>query len=384
MYANSTVEPRLTKLFTPLDIRAANDFSFLKNQEISPIRNFLADYKPQPDTCALDSKKNVIATPSNKKDYPAEQDSVFAISLKNISFKKFIDFVKESKVDPYEDYSWYRQELQKILEPIIPIVVKKRLHDLSIHNKTSVILLSDFPVTTNKLPITPDSDRIKPQKDFLSESLMIAISGMLNSKPYVLTDEKSGLLAQQIIQLEKDAYSSSGTGYKVDFGLHTENVHEATPPRFFFLFCLRGDENANTIYLEINSVTTFLDEKTSAQLQEPNYVFKTGNTFHQAKQLHDAILQKNSNGIYEVRLNTAPGRTEGIDEESEHAKNNLINLINEYEIPSFNLKAGDLLILDNRKVMHGRSSFELSTSYEQRRWLQRMYLHSITEDQSLN
>lgn len=147
------------------------------------------------------------------------------------------------------------------------------------------------------------------------------------------------------------------------------------------LLCLKGDKNAKTVYFFLDDLITNLSKKTIDALKKPNFLLKTGSVSNVDEVLQDTTLTKNENGEYQIKLNTAPNRSEGITIDAQEALQEVKAFFSGNQRPGINLEAGDLMILQNKRLFHGREAFEISTPFEERRWLQRMY---VKKNETLN
>jgi hypothetical protein len=279
----------------------------------------------------------------------------------------------EQKDNPYSDYEQVSQKSAKILEKILPQNILDSLKNMSKGGKTALIVLQNVPVTgkENELPATPSNDKEGFDKDSVSEYFMLGIAGLLG-QPYLMKDEKDGKIIQQIIPFDPNAKSSAGS--KEPFEYHTENAHEESPPEFFMLSCLKGDKNAKTIYFFLDNLIDNLSQEAVNQLQKPNFLLKTGSVSNVEETIKDAPLKKNSEGLFEIKLNTAPNRAEGTTPAAQKALDEVKGFFASQERPGVNLQEGDTMILQNTRLFHGREAFNISTTFENRRWLQRLYI----------
>ncbi len=88
---------------------------------------------------------------------------------------------------------------------------------------------------------------------------------------------------------------------------------------------------------------------------------KSGDTsiFKEAKELKCPIIKIEEGGNRNIRLNTAPGRCEGITPEVKLALKYLGEcLAKNVPIHGIALKNGEMLIIENGTTLHGRSEFE--------------------------
>jgi L-asparagine oxygenase len=162
--------------------------------------------------------------------------------------------------------------------------------------------------------------------------------------------------------------SSNGSG---DFGLHTECPHLDCPPDYFLLFCLRGDPKAQSPFVHIDDMLGYLPPKIVEILRKPIFKIVSGASYEtKTERLVPVFYSDPNTGRLAFRYhahNLTATTDEGFRALATFASISL-------EVTTWDcMSAGDLVIFNNRRVLHGRSSF--SPVYDGgQRWLQRVYL----------
>ncbi|MFT6220579.1 MAG: hypothetical protein ACJA02_001239 [Myxococcota bacterium] len=291
--------------------------------------------------------------------------------------KKFIDFVNGQSKNPYDDYASLSKESGMVLESILSPEIKHILS--SFKNKSrSVILLEGSPIFGESgLPPTPNTFQPPENKDYVSELWMLGISYLIGASPYLIDGVRDGKVITQLIPLEPK--SNSGSGSVVPFNLHNEVVHEPIVPESFMLLCLRGNPMAKTNYCFIEDIVGLLPSEIIQELEQPNFLMKSGDpkVFKEAKQHQCPILTKDEMGNYQIRLNTGPGRCEGLTDGARIALKYLTQILDkDITIHGVALEGGNLLLANNKMTLHGRSSFDSGQQVPEgeKRWVQRVNL----------
>lgn len=175
--------------------------------------------------------------------------------------------------------------------------------------------------------------------------------------PAAYKQEQNGRLIQHIFprQIVEDIQISSSS--KVELQLHTETAFHIYPPSYVILMCLRGDPEAFTTYATLDDIIPCLDDETLFYLKEPLFVTEIDESFR-------TNGQENKTIVLPVLVETKDGlsiffddffmKGQTIEAEEALVKLRLAISQNTKEIA---LEAGDVLVLDNRKVVHGRKSF---------------------------
>lgn len=334
----------------------------------------------------------ILATITKRKHAVARvfPSTLTAILNRNFgSFSKYVstmqvdqstrDAFAHSFADPYAD----PDEVQKISSKIIGNCMResdlRKIEDFSKLDQEAVIMLFKDSPRANPLPPTPTNDReIAKNKGFQSELFSLGVLDLLGANLYVGGDEKGGHAFQNIFPTNPEAISSAGS--KKAFNAHTENAHDQTSPiDFLLLSCLRGNPNAATTFWPLHELLNKLPLPIIEELKKPNFLFRTGDSFDIVKESRGSILTESERG-FDIRINTAPGRTQGLTPESRHALE-VVNkyLENEINIGYVILDNGDLAVVKNKKTLHGRSAYQETddgtTQTEDRkvRWVFRGY-----------
>jgi L-asparagine oxygenase len=300
------------------------------------------------------------------------------IRIDEATKKEFAKFAEGSSPDPYENFSLVREQSTKALKSIISKETQEALRSFGQRGRP-VMLLENCPIVgSSNLPPTPTSSTKPGGKDFVSESFMLGISGLIGADPYVIGGVRDGSVVNQVIPLNPN--SISGSGSKKEFNFHNEVVHERCVPDFFILLCLRGNPMAKTGFCLIEDIIEFLPPQILEELQQPNFIMRSGDksVFKEEKELRCPILTRDKSGNFDIRLNLAPDRCEGATENAKIALNYISECINnEVTVHDVSLSGGEGLLIHDRKLLHKRTAFDESAEKEGgKRWVQRMNLRS--------
>lgn len=224
-------------------------------------------------------------------------------------------------------------------------------------------------VDIGEIPATPMSLDEVPEITQAHEALKrIAYKWGL---PTAYKQEQEGRLVQHIFPIQKTESTQISSSSKIDLELHTESAFHSYAPSFVILMCLREDLNAATTYALVDDIVKSLDEETVFYLKEPLFVTAIDESFRTHgepnKNILLPILTETPEGLsicfdeYFMRGKTFQAQ-EALDKLLEAIKKNTKEIV---------LRTGDVLILDNRKLVHGRKSF--TARYDGTdRWLLRM------------
>jgi len=136
------------------------------------------------------------------------------------------------------------------------------------------------------------------------------------------------------------------------FACHTDDYFSENPVDVVILHCVIPDEfGGESIIAYIKDIIDVLDTNTIEILSQPTYPVHFGKV---------SVLEKDING-YKIRYNRLEieraSETTGVslNEEQLNALDNLDNAINKTQV-IFKLKKNDCLILNNKKLVHGRTA----------------------------
>ncbi|WP_244315593.1 TauD/TfdA family dioxygenase [Streptomyces albidochromogenes] len=188
-------------------------------------------------------------------------------------------------------------------------------------------------------------------------------------------DEKSGALFHDVHPVRGEEHHIENSG-SVAFDFHTENVHHPMRPDFLGLLCLRQDHEAvaATRLSSVRDALPLLTEDQVAELRKPQFhslypTSFTRNTEGPRPSAGPHPVVFGPAGRPFIRFNSH--NTRAADAGGERVLRALTEAL-ESVCRDLVLAPGDLVVLDNHVVVHGRSAFQ--PRYDGRdRWLRRFY-----------
>ncbi|MEU6814629.1 TauD/TfdA family dioxygenase [Streptomyces sp. NPDC046860] len=240
-------------------------------------------------------------------------------------------------------------------------------------NTGGCLLLTGLPI--GPLPPTPDAAESEPawtDVPVATISQLLVMSVLGRSISY--SDEKSGRLVQDVCP-KKGAEERQENSGSVLLELHTEDGFHPTPPHFLSLICLRGDSDgvAATVTSGILDALPLLDADTIAALRRPEFRTRYSTSFvpdDAAEVLTDPMpVLTGPDSCPELRVDfhgtlpLTPAARAALGRLERAMLRSLNGLV---------LNPGDLVIVDNRHAVHGRSGF--TPRYDGHdRWLRRSF-----------
>ncbi len=290
-------------------------------------------------------------------------------------------------------YSLPESEREKLWEVVSRISPMSRGHhssplvqtiDLPPRLKRAVLDFADKPdspgflllrgLELGHVPETPTGRRDHaPAK--MSSWTMLALVADLLGMLVGYQDEKNGALVHDVHPVRGEERRIENTG-SVAFDFHTENVHHPLRPDFLGLLCLRQDHDATaaTRVASAREAITHLTAEQIRTLREPRFhslyptSFTRGREEDRPASGPHPVLFGPAERVF-MRFNTH--NTIAADRRGRAAAEALTVAL-EHVAHDIVLSPGDLVLLDNHAVAHGRSAF--TPRYDgQDRWLQRFY-----------
>ena len=263
-------------------------------------------------------------------------------------------------ISPSEEPDKYCKK-SKHLSCEIPERIRNILQKFAMHGTSSgFLLIQNIPTDRFFIPPTPcNNDSKSGEKTVLSciQSILLHyISEMIAYEA-----EGYGRLFQDIVPSKNMETFQTSLSSGIELELHTEQAFSNLRPDILSLACLRSDPAAFTYVLPVQRIIENMNAEELQILHQPlwkigvDLSFKlNGNEFLEGDIRGPfPILQENSE---DTKLVFDQDLTIGITEEAENMKNKIIQLYYKYRI-HHNLKPGEILLIDNRRTVHGRSSF---------------------------
>lgn len=202
-------------------------------------------------------------------------------------------------------------------------------------------------------PMVPPSDNVVEQ----ARNLLLKF-GAHYGIPVGYAQEQNGRLIQHVLPNPKTEYSQMSSSSKTILKLHTETAFHPYKPDWIILMCLRGDKEAFTTYALCRDIVRNLDEETIRELKKPQFLTTTDESFRRNGEKHRMIrlpiLKEDSNGF---ELCYDDDLMSGENDVAEHALQTLRGVV-ESKTREISLESGDVLVINNRKLIHGRKPFQ--------------------------
>lgn len=176
------------------------------------------------------------------------------------------------------------------------------------------------------------------------------------------------IYSEPIKQLEKSSFGS-----KIPLSFHTEMAFHHIVPSYVLLFCLQSDPNCKTFIIEQYNILSQLDSISRKILEKKLFKIHPPISYTELYKPFWRPLLKNS--VFSFANHC---KIEFKNQEAIQAYNKLIQICEKNKY-SFILEKGDLLIINNKTQIHGRSEFNPNSN----RLLKRMYIYSYNDFENL-
>ena len=208
--------------------------------------------------------------------------------------------------------------------------------------------------------------------DTTSATSLLRAAARLGS-PVGYVQEHGGEVVQNIFPLAGSVGQQISTSSDVTLAFHTETAFHPHKSHYLLLLCLRGDPAARTTLCSVDALVPNLDADVVRTLRRPRFRTGVDLSFGRGDGWMTApgpVLDRDVDGRW--TLNYDGELTVGLDAGACAALATLGDAITA-TYTSVVLDAGDLLVVDNRRAVHGRSEFRARFDGTDR-WLQRTFV----------
>jgi L-asparagine oxygenase len=190
--------------------------------------------------------------------------------------------------------------------------------------------------------------------------------------------QQGGLLIQNVVPVRGHEYEATGTSSRSLLDWHTEDPFDDAHAEFIGLACIRGNESAHTALMPMENVT--LSPEDIAILREPRFMHgidkSSGGNGRPEDGVRGPVISGADDDLW-VRIDMDCAAAVEGDEEAAAALARFHAASNEAGT-HVTLEPGDVLIWDNHRTMHARTSFEPRYDGTDR-WLKRVSITTTPE-----
>jgi L-asparagine oxygenase len=255
----------------------------------------------------------------------------------------------------------------------LPLRLREALTRLRLEMSSPYLVLRGFPVLDHLIGPTPTSKQASDSAKITREDVFLALTANQLGIPFSFATQQSGRLIQNVLPVKGSEYSQLGAGSVEELVWHTEDAFHPNRPDLILLMCLR---NHDCVATTVGGLPNTLSEEEINHLFDENFIFlpdpdhaehlKNWKTpaqeaaFASMQRYIDrpnpqAVLSGSRTKPY-LRLDPKFTRVADQSRESAKAYQRLVAEMDRLllDIP---LEAGQILVIDNHKLVHGRRSF---------------------------
>jgi L-asparagine oxygenase len=242
----------------------------------------------------------------------------------------------------------------------LPIHITLRLMDFAYRGSPSGFLLFDNLPKENLLPETPPGNTLKiGEKTRLAQIQGILISAIGDMIAYEA--EGYGRLFQDVVPIQTMAKNQTSLSSDAELEIHTEQAFSKLRPDILSLVCLRGDKNAYTYILPVGRIIENLTRFEIQMLREPLWMIGVDLSF----KLHgQSFIDGDVRGPIAILSGPEDDPTlifdqdlmKGTTPEAENLVKKIVEIYYNHRIAHC-LQPGEIIFVDNRRAVHGRSAF---------------------------
>lgn len=237
------------------------------------------------------------------------------------------------------------------------------------------VLFKALLVDQDEMGTTPEGWQLEFQnedRDPATEATLLAFAAAAG-EVYSFARQHAGAQIQNVAPVKGHEYDAVGTGSRGLLDWHSEDAFDGAHPQYVALFCIRGDVNADTALAPMDRIEISAEDE--AILRQPRFMHgidkaSGGNGKPEDGVRGPAIYGENGDRFVGIDMDCAAAVAG--DDEAATALAHFHDAADKAGM-YVNLAAGDLLLFDNRRVMHARTSFEPRYDGTDR-WLQRVII----------
>lgn len=260
----------------------------------------------------------------------------------------------------------------------MPRFVRRALLEFQVRSHPEgVLLLQGLPIDPGLYHVQtpPNAERSTEKTTYVSERCLAMIGSRLGHLVSYI-QEKNGDLFQNLAPVKSQEQVQSSGSSKTRLQFHRETVFHPYAPEYLLLFCLRPDHDrlAETTYASITHALPLLSAEHLELLFQPLYQTGIDYSFGNIQTIKGKgpVLPVLYGNRHDPFLNYDEDLMTGVTPEAQDALDALKDAIASV-YRGIKLETGDLLCIDNRRTVHGRSSF--TPRYDGfDRWLQRSFV----------
>jgi hypothetical protein len=294
----------------------------------------------------------------------------------------YVSSLIEENINPYKKLEFFIGKAEEAIYKL-PYYEIKPILDFKLGLQSGYLLLKGFQKDPNLIPTYESENRIFSEKKTFFSEFWLAIVAKILGEPIGYAQEKNGEVFQNIRPRKGQESKIASDSSQIILDLHVENGYHPVRPDYLLLYGLRQDpqRQAYTLAVEIKKALQFFTDEEIYILRSRQFKTSVDWNFGNIKAERGAgpivsILfgdEENPMVFYDDEY------VSGMTPDAQKVLDKFRGIIHEH-MQHILLKPGEMLIFDNYKCLHGRTSFQPYYDGNDR-WLQRLL---VVRDLSVN
>jgi L-asparagine oxygenase len=256
------------------------------------------------------------------------------------------------------------KEAKRLSEYVPPRVKVQLLDFVKSGSPTGFLLLTGILNTDDSLGPTPPTNTHKIGEGTILAKIQAILTHVIGEM-IAYEAEGYGRLFQDVIPDKSMAIHQTSISSDFELEIHTEQAFSRLRPDFLSLACLRGDLDAITYILPVQYILEHLSEGEILLLQQPLWYTGVDLSF---KRFGGEFIDGDVRGPMPILYpdpEESGGKLHlvfdqdlmwGVDETADELIAKIVDIYYQHRI-SHNLCPGEIIFVDNRFAVHGRSPF---------------------------
>lgn len=208
------------------------------------------------------------------------------------------------------------------------------------------------------------------------DTMLIASASRYGSV-YGFAQEQGGKTVQNLFPIKQNESMQISSSSGAVLEMHTETAFHPWRPEVLLLLCVRSDSNAGTNVALLSDIIPLLDKECIRILHMPEFVTRIDESFQSESQpdrelLTPIFFDGATSMTYDRALMTS------ITDAGKNALRQLSETIDKVKTTIY-LKTGEVLVLNNRVAVHGRTPFKARYDGTDR-WIKRAMVSTKLPD----
>ncbi len=250
------------------------------------------------------------------------------------------------------------------------------IHYRSDPHAPGVVLVRGLPID-RYLPATPaDGEPSADKRTYVSEAVMLGFATLLG-EPYAFLPEKGGRLVHDIVPVHGKETAHSNAGSLEPLGFHIEAAaFGSAAPEYLLLLGLRADHDrvACTLTADVRDAQRRLEPRQVGELRSPSFKLLAPESFAESGVEYSRLTPVITGPEHAPQVTLNMDRMRGTTPAAEEALQAFAAALAHPEVlRRTRIDRGDLVVIANRRTVHGRTTFVPRWDGRDR-WLQRVYV----------